>query len=69
MNALAFGEENGSTYYLTYLSVLLNEMTSDHFGHVPGLPKAGSPNNLKRDVILEEFQANFSDPKVNFYFF
>lgn len=68
MSALDFDGENGSDYYLPYLPVLLNEMTSDHFGHVPSLPKAGSPNNLKKDIILEEFQAIFADPKVNFFF-
>lgn len=67
MNALDFDVKNGSDYYLPYLSVLLNEMTSDHFGHVPSLPKAGSPNNFKWDVILEEFQAIFVDPKVIFF--
>lgn len=69
MSALDFDEENGSDYYLPYLTVLLNEMTSDNLGHVPSLPKAGNPNNLKKDVILEEFQAIFAEPKVNFFFF
>lgn len=69
MSALDFDEENGSDNDLPYLSVLLNEMKSDHFGHVPSLPKARSPNNLNKDFILEEFQAIFADPKVNFYFF
>lgn len=67
MSALDFDGKNVSD--LPYLSVLLNEMRRYPFGHAPSLPKAGSPNNPKKVVILEEFQAIFADPKVNFYFF
>ena len=65
---LAFVEGNELDYYLQYLPVLLNEMTSDHFGDVPSLPKEGSTNNLMKDFILEDFQAIFADPKVNIFF-
>lgn len=65
MNDLAFVEENELDYYLQYLPLLFNEMTSDHFGDVSSLLKAGSTNNLMKDFTLEDFQAIFADPKVN----
>lgn len=61
---LAFVEENELDYYLQCLPVLFNEITSDHFGDVPSLPKAGSKNNLMKNFILEDFQAIFAHLKV-----
>lgn len=64
MSDLGFVEENELNYYLQCLPVLLNEMTSDRFGDIPSLPKAGSTNNLMKDFILKDFQEIFADRKV-----
>lgn len=68
MSDLVFVEENELDYYLQYLPVLFIEMTSDHFGDVPSLPKAGSTSNVMKDFISQDFQASFADPKVNILF-